>query len=584
MHQPIAYSYIRFSSKRQEAGDSIRRQTEGAQKWAEHNKVPLDTSLKVDKGVSAFKGLNADIGALGEFLALVEKGRVHPGDYLVVEALDRLTRDDVDEALLLLLGMTKAGVKIVQLTPVEVIYSKPVDPLKLMMMVMELMRGNSESVVKSERVSKAWANKRKQARNGKVVTRRLPAWVREVGGRLELIPERAEVIRLIFELARSGYGIGAITQKLNKDGVPSIGRGKEWGRPYVTVILHNRAVLGEYQPRKGRGKTSKPDGEPIPDYFPRVVTQEEFDAAQRGLAERTGKPGRPPKRGVNVFTGLVHDAMGGGLLYLIDKGKKGGKVLIPYKAHQGVPGTHRVSFPFRTFERAILRMLSEVNPDEVTGDGNGHLLTVLEGELKRVKKELAQASEFMDSHGFSPTIGKRVTALEERQAELDKKVAEASRRNTNRHVVWGEAKNLLAALDNAEDPDEVRLPLRSCLRNIIDSIWVVFTSRGADRLCVCQVWFAGGEKFRHYEILHRPAQGGALAPRPGRWWVNSVRYYTQGEVIDLRKAEYAKACLEDLVYFDPEKNADPGDYVTHVPRLKGPVAAGLYTEEVPAKE
>lgn len=30
----IAYSYVRFSSKRQEQGDSVRRQTEMAEKYA----------------------------------------------------------------------------------------------------------------------------------------------------------------------------------------------------------------------------------------------------------------------------------------------------------------------------------------------------------------------------------------------------------------------------------------------------------------------------------------------------------------------------------------------------------------------
>src|SRR5262245_40430361 len=94
--QDIAYSYIRFSSRKQEAGDSIRRQQTAARAWARRNGIPLDTTLRIDKGISAFHGKNADLsggknadlGGLAEFLRLVQEGTVNPGSYLVVENLD----------------------------------------------------------------------------------------------------------------------------------------------------------------------------------------------------------------------------------------------------------------------------------------------------------------------------------------------------------------------------------------------------------------------------------------------------------------------------------------------------------------
>jgi hypothetical protein len=104
-----AYSYIRFSSRKQEEGDSIRRQIEGTREWAKHNRVHLDTSLQIDKGISAFRGKNRDLGSLAAFLRLVENGRVIPGSYLVVEALDRLTREEIQPALLLILNLLQKG-------------------------------------------------------------------------------------------------------------------------------------------------------------------------------------------------------------------------------------------------------------------------------------------------------------------------------------------------------------------------------------------------------------------------------------------------------------------------------------------
>lgn len=73
------YSYIRFSSKRQEQGDSVRRQTAMGEAWLRrHPEHTLDTSLRLsDLGVSAFRGKNLDKskGDLGKFVALCKRAR-----------------------------------------------------------------------------------------------------------------------------------------------------------------------------------------------------------------------------------------------------------------------------------------------------------------------------------------------------------------------------------------------------------------------------------------------------------------------------------------------------------------------------
>src|SRR5205814_6387939 len=68
---------------------------------------------------------------------------------------------------------------------------------------------------------------------------------------------------------------------------------------------------------------------------------------------------------------------------------------------------------------------------------------------------------------------------------------------------WEECKTLLEALDNAPDGDEARLKLRSVVRRVVDSIWLLVVPRGNDRLCAVQVWFAGGERCRNYVIYHQ---------------------------------------------------------------------------------
>ena len=89
-----AYSYIRFSTPEQEKGDSLRRQIEQSETYAQTHGLTLDDSLRLtDRGLSAFHGIHRTKGALGEFHRLVEQGEIEPGSVLLVESLDRLLRD-----------------------------------------------------------------------------------------------------------------------------------------------------------------------------------------------------------------------------------------------------------------------------------------------------------------------------------------------------------------------------------------------------------------------------------------------------------------------------------------------------------
>src|SRR5689334_8961723 len=116
-----AFSYIRFSSIEQRKGDSLDRQLERSLAWCQRNNCTLDDSLRFrDLGVSAFKSKNMEEGRLGAFLQEVREGRVPRGSVLIVENLDRLSRDHVRAALNLFLSILEAGITIVTTSPEQV--------------------------------------------------------------------------------------------------------------------------------------------------------------------------------------------------------------------------------------------------------------------------------------------------------------------------------------------------------------------------------------------------------------------------------------------------------------------------------
>src|SRR5262245_21051427 len=131
----VAMSYSRFSSRKQERGDSIRRQTALREAWLARNPgVRFDTALAFFHVGSAYRGKHRlkDTAALKQLIRAVEGGRIKPGTYLIVESFDRLTREEFGEAAEFVLGLINRGIRIVQLAPAEVILQKPVDLMQAM--------------------------------------------------------------------------------------------------------------------------------------------------------------------------------------------------------------------------------------------------------------------------------------------------------------------------------------------------------------------------------------------------------------------------------------------------------------------
>ncbi|MDD2875541.1 MAG: recombinase family protein, partial [Azoarcus sp.] len=96
---PRVISYTRFSSRKQAAGDSYRRQTEAALRWCKEHGHELDTSLVLeDLGISGYSGANAKRGALGVLQMMVLDSKIEKGTILLIEAFDRLTRLPLPDA------------------------------------------------------------------------------------------------------------------------------------------------------------------------------------------------------------------------------------------------------------------------------------------------------------------------------------------------------------------------------------------------------------------------------------------------------------------------------------------------------
>jgi len=333
-----AFSYIRFSSPEQMRGDSYRRQNEQAEAWAKENGYQIAKTWK-DLGVSGFRGRNATAGAFAEFLRDVAADQLPKDSVLILENLDRLSRQDPEDALMLFLGIINKGIGILTLTDGKHYTKKTMKQDRMMLFgtLMAMTRANEESALKGERVAAAWAKKREAARQKSLpLTDRIPGWIistRDASGRrtFSLHPERAALVRRIFAETEQGLGRRAIVKGLNRDdkNPPFLSKkGLGWQPSSIIKIIRARTTLGEYQPyrRDADGKRVK-DGEPIEGYYPAVVDEALWIRANHAVAARLKNAGgRPAVEAVNLLRGVARCACGERMQFL-NKGAppKGGR-------------------------------------------------------------------------------------------------------------------------------------------------------------------------------------------------------------------------------------------------------------------
>ena len=142
-----AYSYIRFSTKRQLKGNSLKRQTERAQELCAKHGWTLDPVSYKDLGLSGYHGANAQVGDLSLFLEAIQMGKIKSGSVLIVENLDRLTRADIVPAMEIFLGIIRAGVGIATFDPERIYNLQDInkEPMTLFEPILIMVRGNEES-------------------------------------------------------------------------------------------------------------------------------------------------------------------------------------------------------------------------------------------------------------------------------------------------------------------------------------------------------------------------------------------------------------------------------------------------------
>jgi DNA invertase Pin-like site-specific DNA recombinase len=484
------YAYIRFSNEEQSKGDSLRRQIDGAKSYARSHRLPLtDKTIIQDLGLSAYDGTNITRGALGKFLKQVQAGKIEHGSTVIVENLDRLSRQGIRESGKILNAFLDHGIDVHTWADGQTYIAKQYTLAQHIMSAVQQDRAHKESEIKSLRVRQAWNSKREKAKD-QPIGGRVPGWLSYDKNTKKFVvdKERTKVVRRIFQDCTKGIGNVVIVKRLNEDGIKPFGSAEGWRTSAVAKILANRAVLGEYQPHEMVGEKRQKIGEPIKGYFPAIIDEDLFYQAEHSRKERLvsdhPRGGRTGKNYANLFHHVATCAYCGGPMMFEAKGNGRNSYLVCSNARRGRKDVCSVATSWRYdhFETSFLSFVEEVDLASImNADGQAKQRAELQAEIASLKGRLGAVNEKQQAafQLLAKTnvdfVAKQLTSLEQESKNIAKQIAdkgaELASLQSNDHA-FKEVQDMIAKLQGKGDLYALHSEVASKLRSIIESVIV----------------------------------------------------------------------------------------------------------------
>ena len=474
---PICISYIRFSTPDQIKGNSLKRQMQSSQEYAEKHGLVIEERFSYkDLGLSAYHSDHKKKGALGQLLELLESGRIPKGSVLLIESLDRLSREAVMEALSQFIQIVSKGLRIVTLMDGKE-YDQHSDSGQIQYSLAVMARAYDESVTKAKRLQAAWENKRLNL-DTKKLTAIAPAWLKLNRGTQQFgkIPDRCILVKRIYELYLEGNGVNKIVRLFNSEPIPAWKSKRGWHRSYIQKILHNRAVLGELQPHRMEKRQRVALGEPILDYYPKIISTDIFNRVQERMRANTTKGGKTGKIS-NLFSHIAKCGYCGAPMQYINKGNDD-EYLTCDSVRRG-RGCIRVSFRYKEIEDVFLKFCTELDVKSVLP----HKTNFLDDRIASLRLEIESLSAGLsenekkqknidailgtdDSESFREALSKKLKAVYAEEQHLKTQLAETEKE--------------LESITNIEDKAEAQI------KNINDLLTMLREKSGLELIAIRQ--------------------------------------------------------------------------------------------------
>lgn len=465
------YSYIRFSSARQADSSSFERQKKTAKEIADKYGLELVTSYQ-DLGVSAFKGANSKTGALSRFLDEIGKS-VPVGSWLVVENLDRISRQSIIEAQELFLSIIRRGITIVTGMDGKV-YSKEsvnANPLDLLLSVMMFARANEESQTKRKRTNSSALIKIKahqeNPQNPPVAIEEIGKnmwWVDTSSGFVLPHPVYFPVLKKIVKMRKDGRSTSEILEYLDANYEPptatSNKKHKKWSNAMVSRLFNTKALLGI--------KTVTVDGleYELKDYYPRVLSESEYYFLKKSIVKKAWGYGHAEEKVITLLTGIGLLRCGHCHSPMVKRKSANGK---PEQYRYACDGKEKTrsdclypNWGFRAspLEKAVLQLLA----DKVWNEDRENPIPEITAQIDEISRKIDNLISLSAMTGATQELANQITDLNSQRERLYEEIKAFER---EMYSVDSKGWDKLAEFDLSDVTNEERLKVKMKIKGVL---------------------------------------------------------------------------------------------------------------------
>jgi hypothetical protein len=442
-----------------------------------------------------------------------------------------------------------------------------------MLSVLLLSRGFEESERKSGRLRE----KNEQARREQLREPfgSAPGWlVRESKSAPWTIDEaKAESVRKVFALAVTGHGSPEIAKRANAEKWPvptRLGGNKEiWHVRMPGYLLRNRAVLGEHEYRIRTHEAHKASwhgqstGITVPDYYPRIVSDEVWTLAQAAVDSRR-TPMRRDDNYFNIFSGVMYCGSCGATMQRKIEFRGTSKGQIVCSNHQA-GATECSPSSVKYVDTVLIREISrnagvqmgvyeEMQEDFAAKlDGEKAKLSRLDAAAERIAETIIEVGDAL------PVLNRKARELAEERKQclleidrLTRELADAKMDNLDK----GFTEKVVPALYERSDAAKaIRADCNARFRRALDAIWI-------------WPYDVAVVKYKHENTLHAISLPAKKGDRPGPFMMQALNNELQlPDFVNLKKdARFAAISMDRFKLLQKHNgfgHSDILDYVYH---------------------
>ncbi len=224
-------AYARVSTRSDEQLLSLETQKEHYDNFINSNPEWEYAGLYYDEGISGTKVEKRE--GLLALLKDCEDGKI---DRVITKSISRFSRNTTD-----CLEMVRSLARL----NVYLYFEK--ENIDTEHMSSELMLSILSSIAESESRSISENSKwsiSKRYQNGTFIISYPPYGYKNEGGKMEIVPEEAEIVKEMFQMSISGMGTHLIAKTLNDRGIPTK-KGARWHASTVNGVLQNEKYTGD---------------------------------------------------------------------------------------------------------------------------------------------------------------------------------------------------------------------------------------------------------------------------------------------------------------------------------------------------